>query len=127
MRKTIEYAPPYSLAFVTDANGGKAQHPSLRRGQEFVVTPSCISFGVLMSQDGPTAFTIGDFRKVMPQRVPQEAPAFDGWLETPTERIIVSSAERETFLEMPVRTKKTRVRIWTNHPTEPDEVIIGVE
>jgi hypothetical protein len=127
MQKTVTYAPPYSIAFVSGPKGYQPPLPTSNKLGQILSTPSCVSFPVLMSQDGPTRFTLGDFREVMPQRVPAQAPVFDGMIDTPDKHIIVSSAEDVTFLEMPVRTKKTRVRIWTNHPTEPDEVIIGVE
>jgi hypothetical protein len=29
-------------------------------------------------------------------------------------------------LETSVPTSRTKIRIWTNHPTEPNEVFIGV-
>jgi hypothetical protein len=128
MRKTVSFTPPsYPIAFLSNPGGGRAPFPTGAKAGDILATSTCISFPTLNPYDGPTHFTLGDFREVMPQRVPQQAPAFDGYLETPEKRIVLSTAEYESFLEMPVRTKKTRVRIWTNHPTEPDEVIIGVE
>lgn len=127
MRKTVRYAPPYSLAFISGPKFGRPPDPFLRKFGEVLATPTCISFGVYMAQEKPTTFTLGDFREVMPQRVPQQPPVFDGVLETPEQRVVVSTAESVIFMDMPVRTKTTRVRIWTNHPNEPDEVIIGVE
>jgi hypothetical protein len=125
MRITKRYAPAYSRIYISDASGGTPPDPTIM--QPVMSTPTCVSVSVLMDQDGPTTFTLGDFREVIPQRVPQQAPVFDGMIDTPEAHLVISTAESVVFMDMPVRGKTTRVRIWTNHPTEPDEVIIGVE
>jgi hypothetical protein len=76
-----------------------------------------------MEQDGPTEFVLGPTREVDPG----DRPAFDGQLETPNCAVVVSTVERELLLSENVPTKRTRVRIWVNHPTEPDKVIVGLE
>lgn len=127
MRKTVQYAPPYSIAFVSGPRGSEPPLPTSNAPGQILSTSSCVSFPVYMSQEGPTTFTLGDVREVMPQRVPAQAPVFDAMIKTPDKHIVVSTAEYVTFLEMPVRRTKTRVQIWTNHPVWPDQVIIGVE
>ena len=47
-------------------------------------------------------------------------------LETPSKAVIISTAEHETVMNANVPTQSTRVRIWTNHPTEPDRIIVGL-
>jgi hypothetical protein len=72
--------------------------------------------------DGETKITLGEVRHVNPGI----DPAFDDMLETPDRAVVVSTVERVTLIQALVPTARTRVRIWTNHPTEPDEVIIGL-
>ena len=53
-------------------------------------------------------------------------PAFDADLETPNRVVTVWTVERETVLETTVPSTQTRLRIWVNHPTEPDNIVIGL-
>jgi hypothetical protein len=48
-------------------------------------------------------------------------------LDTPHHMVVVSTVERQTVLETRVPEGRTRVRIWVDHPKEPDKVIIGLE
>jgi hypothetical protein len=73
-----------------------------------------------MFQDGETEVVLG--RPLNTKR----RPAFDGFLETPGRKVVVWTNEWDKVLETSVPTARTRIRIWTNHPTEPDDVHIGV-
>lgn len=71
--------------------------------------------------DGTTRFTLTD--------EPIESagePLFDDFLETPSCNVSIFSSHNEVILEVPVQRTRTRVRIWTNHPSEPDDVLISV-
>jgi hypothetical protein len=72
--------------------------------------------------DGATEVTLGAARDVDPGG----RPAFDGMLETPSRIVIVATSERKTLLDSSVPGMGTRVRIWVNHPNEPDKVIVGL-
>jgi hypothetical protein len=76
-----------------------------------------------MFADGETLVLLGS----APELDPGESPAFDGMLETPNRAVVISTVERETVLEMRVPNARTHLKIWVDHPTEPDKVIIGVD
>jgi hypothetical protein len=76
-----------------------------------------------MFADGETEVTLGSAGEVDPG----ELPAFDAMLETPNHAVVVSTVEDETVLSARVPGSETRVRIWVNHPTEPDNIVIGLE
>jgi hypothetical protein len=120
MSQSTRVSPPNSIVFISDPNGGVAPRPV--RGALILSSPSCVSVGCKMEQDGPTMFVLGR----APEVDPGGRPAFDGLLETPNQAIVVSTVERESLLADNVLTKRTRVRVWVNHPTEPDKVIVGV-
>jgi hypothetical protein len=65
----------------------------------------------------------GAFGELAPQAAP---PKFDGFLDTPQYRVVLSDANMPEILSMEVPGVRTRVRIWTNHPTEPDDVVIAL-
>jgi hypothetical protein len=48
-------------------------------------------------------------------------------LETPSGRLSVQTVLGDLIAEMAVQRERTRVRLWVNHPKEPDRVIIGIE
>lgn len=120
MTSQVRIAPPNSLLFLTDAGGGEV--PEWRRGVPILSSPSSISFSCLAFADGETDVTLGSARDVDPGT----PPAFEGVLETPSRTVTLSTVERQKVLESAVPSARTRVRIWTNHPTEPDKVIVGL-
>jgi hypothetical protein len=76
-----------------------------------------------MFLDGETEVTVGLAEEVDPG----ELPAFDADLETPNRAVAVWTVEQETIVEVPVPRAQTRVRIWVNHPVEPDRIIVGLD
>jgi hypothetical protein len=114
-------APPNSLLFISDPNGGVG--PEYVKGKLVLATSTCISVGCRAFIDGETQVFLGSASELDPGR----PPAFDGMIETPNRKVVVSTVEHETILEILVPGTRTHVRIWVDHPTEPDNVIIGVE
>ena len=118
MTNAITIAPPNSLVLVTEAP--TTTSPSTMGGSSIASTRSCIAVSCLMFQDGETRITLGQPLKT------DDRPAFDGFLDTPHRKIAVWTVEWEKLLETRVPTIRTKIRIWTNHRTEPDDVYIGV-
>jgi hypothetical protein len=118
MRDSITLAPPNSIIAVADAPTSSV--PTLRRGESIVSTRACILVACLMFQDGETKVTFG--RPINPK----DRPVFDGFLYTPHRKVAVWTVPWDKVLETGAPTTRTRILIWTNHPTEPDDVYIGV-
>jgi hypothetical protein len=74
--------------------------------------------------DGDTTIFLTD-EGLPPGEFRDSAPVFDGDVDTPSCRITVSSVLDEVLLELGVP-ERTRVRIWANHPREPDFIAIVV-
>jgi hypothetical protein len=120
MPETIRIAPSNSLLFIEDISGGEI--PVTVGPARLWSTSSCIAIGCLASMDGETEVTLGASDQVSPEW----EPAFDGILKTPTRKVVVSTVEGDNVLVADVASERTRVRIWTNHPIEPDKVSIGL-
>ena len=120
MQRSIRISPPNSLVFVSDPNGGEPPYPIW--GATILSTPSCISVACYPEQDGPTDIVLGGAKDLGPQ----SAPEFDGYLETPSRKVEVSTVEQLKILDIAVPEVQTRVRIWRNHPRWPTNVTIGV-
>jgi hypothetical protein len=120
MYRSIRIAPPNSIIFVSDPDGGEAPEPIW--GAMILFTSSCISVGCFPEIDGETEITLGPIAEVGTG----ELPAFTGTLETPSYAVVVSTVEKETILKVPVSKTKTEVRIWLSHPRWPEKVIIGL-
>jgi hypothetical protein len=114
-------AVPNALILISDLDGGVP--PDVMRGSLIASTPSCIAVGCMSDSNGKTEVTLGATQEVGPR----DDPAFVGELNTPNRTIAVWTVLRETILQAPVPHPSTRVRIWVNHPSEPDKVIIGLD
>ncbi len=125
--KTAKYAALNCQIVVSDPDA-KIEVPqwpmnSANMAVRLIWTDTCILVGCLMDADGETEFTLGDMHEVDPGR----PPVFQGKLETPTHKVSLESVDGRTVLEMSVPRLETAIRIWTNHHSEPDKVIVGVE
>jgi hypothetical protein len=118
---SVKIAPPNSLLFISDSDGGVPPYPV--RGAQILATGSCVSIACYPSIDGQTAVTLGPG----PEVDPGNPPAFDGMLETPNRAIVISTVERKTILSDNVPGTTTRIRAWVNKPSMPDQVIVGFE
>src|SRR5262245_41916140 len=115
---SITIAPPNSLIAIAAAPTASGVP---RLGQESIAsTRSCILIACRMFQDGETKITFG-----YPLNRDQQ-PTFDGFLDTPHRTVAAWIVPWEKVLETRVSMTRTRIRIWTNHSREPDDICIGV-
>jgi hypothetical protein len=114
-------AVPNALILISGPNGGSI--PDLMRGSLIASTPSCVAVGCMADCNGKTEVTLGAGHEVGLRG----APVFEGELDTPNREIAVRTVLRENILQATVPHPITRVRIWVNHPSEPDKVIIGLD
>jgi hypothetical protein len=120
MSSSIEVAAPNALLLISDVGGG-APPDTMLEGL-FASTPSCIAVGCMSDTNGKTQVTVGTTQELRPL----DPPAFDGQLETPSRAISIWTVEDVTILQTAVSHQKTRVRVWVNHPSEPNEVVIAL-
>lgn len=120
MTSSVTIAPPNSIVVIAEDLATTAFPERFERGQGFASTPSCIGIACYPDMDGTTNITLGP-----PPNV-NGRPAFAGFLETPHHRVAVWTIEWLKLLEARVPASRTRIRIWTNHPTCPSEVFIGI-
>jgi hypothetical protein len=64
MQRSTRIAPPNSLVFISDPDGGQAPIPV--RGARILSTPSCISVGCQCEIDGDTQIKIGGAAELDP-------------------------------------------------------------
>ena len=121
MTDHIRVAPSNSLIFISDT--AKFWATDIVDATTFVANSRCISVGCLMWQDGETDVTLGLAADVGAEAA---APDFDGFIETPSRKVMVSTVEHDVLLTCDVPEMRTRVRIWLNRPWQPDEVVIGL-
>ncbi len=86
-------------------------------------TSECLVVTCLYWNDGDTRITLGPSEEIPAQPQP---PRFDGQLQTPQLKVLLFDVNMPEILSMDVPGTLTRVRIWTNHPTEPDDVVIAL-
>lgn len=119
MEHTMQTVPDHWLVFIGDF--AVDDFPTGDGPVE--ATSTCVSVGTIVNE--PTTITVcderlgldfGDLRRV-----------FDGVLRIASGRISVFTVPQEVIFEMRVGTDQPRVEVWTNHPTEPDRVLIVVD
>lgn len=118
---TAVVAPEYNSFYVAGVEDVDIPLDHDRQG--IVGTAECINIGCLYWNDGDTTITLGLYNE-LPVR--SNKPRFDGMLKTPERRVLVFDVHMPEILSMDVTETVTRVRVWANHPSEPDEVIIAL-
>ena len=121
MSASKSIAVPNALILISDLDGGVP--PDVMGESLIASTPSCIAVGCMSDSNGETEVILGATQEVDPN----DNPAFVGELETRNRAIVVRTVLREPIVQAPVPRSSTRVRIWVNHPTEPDKVTIGFD
>jgi hypothetical protein len=118
--KSISLPVPNAIFFITGSE--TKDMPEIERGSSIWSTPACIAVGCKPDVDGETKIAIG-----APEQVGLAGkPAFDGELQTPSQVVSVDIVPGKKVLEQPVPGTSTRIRIWVNHPIEPNNVTIGL-
>lgn len=110
---------PNGLIFIEDAAGGEPPFPAPNAVIRH--TPSCISVVALHEVDGEAELILGSAEEV----VPGFELAFDGALETPSRKVILTTVPGEVLLQARVPTEKTRIRVWRSDPQWPEQVVVG--
>ena len=122
MTQEIRIAPQNSLVLVMDPSVGEV--PESMKGKPIASTRSCVAIGTLSEQDGETLISLSTDPAAV---TPGEVLRFDGPIVTPSRRLSISTVVGIQLLAMDVPHSRARIRVWTNHETEPDEihVIVG--
>ncbi len=117
VRATVE--PPYSILFISGDRRSETPAPD---GAHLRWSDKAITITCLNEQDGPTSLAMGPASDFLAEGT----PVFDGEIETKRREVVVSTAELDVVLRAAVPSTRTRLRIWDNHPTEPDIILIGL-
>ena len=121
MSDDVVVRPPNSLVLVMDPQ--VAVVPDRMDQGLVAATESCVAVGTLAEHDGPTHIRlVGSGSSDL--GVLSDEPIWDGTLRT-LDRVSVVTVFGEELLSLPAE-QSSRVRVWANHPTEPDELFIVV-
>jgi hypothetical protein len=121
MKKEIRLAPKNSVILIMDQSIGEI--PKAMNKALVAATPSCIAVGTLCEYDGETLISLSD--GVLPPGANMFL-VFDGVLRTPTRKLSLCSVLDEALIALDVPTERTRVQIWANDNTEPDQIHVVV-
>ena len=118
---SLSVRPRNSVVLLTDRSVGEI--PATLGDSAVAATPSCLAIACQSEVDGRTRIAL--------QFTSDYSPAgdldFAGELLTPTRMLSVLSVELEELLATPVACTQTSVRVFTNHPSEPDHVTIVID
>lgn len=117
--ETIKAALQNGLIFIEDATGGKPPYPFTDEKVQY--TSSFISVACLHEVDGEAELTLGPAEDVAPALDAE----FDGMIETPSRKLVLTTVPGEQLLKANVPDTTTRVRVWRSHPVWAEKVVIG--
>lgn len=115
----LTVTPEYLSIYV--AGHRKVDIPLHMDKQGIFASPDCINIPALYWNDGDTTITFGPAAEIVEARQPD----FDGILNTGNKEIILFDALEPQFAIADVPFVETRIRVWINHPTSPDQVTIA--
>jgi hypothetical protein len=121
MRHTARISPVNSIVFIHGGRGDVSPLPIW--GAQILATNSCVSVACYPEIDGPTDILCGDVKEVGLDRPPD----FEGILRTPDRKVVITTVDDQTVLDVPVLAKLTVVKIWRSHPRWPEIVTVGTE
>jgi hypothetical protein len=117
---TKKLAPPNSILLVMDSRIGE---PPMGMGGDLVAaTASCVAIGTLSDVDGETTVEFAD----EPSSPAGLVQVFDGRISTPSRAVDLCTALLEPVVHLSVPSVTSRVRVWANHGSEPDRLLIVV-
>jgi hypothetical protein len=121
MRHTARISPVNSILFI---HGGRDDvRPLPIWGARILATNSCVSVVCYPEIDGPTDILFGGVKEVGLDRPPD----FEGILRTPDRKVLITTVDDQTVLDLPVLAKLTVLKIWRSHPRWPETVTMGTE
>ena len=115
----LSIAPEYVSFYVAGRRNVRIPTHMDRRG--VLSSKDCILIPALYWNDGDTHVTFGPASEIEEKRKPD----FDGILNTPNNEIILFDANNPQFAISRVPSAKTRIRVWMDHPIEPENVVIA--
>jgi hypothetical protein len=119
MTQKARYLAENPVVFISDINGGRL--PDKLTDEMVQHSTTCVIVRCMGAIDGEVELTLGATRDVEPR----EAPEFDGIIDTPNRRLMISGPTSEPIVQADVVDTKTRIRVWRNHPVWPDKVVVG--
>jgi hypothetical protein len=91
--------------------------------QGIFFSADCINIPAIYWNDGDTNVTFGSSAEIFETREPD----FDGILNTPNKELILFDANEPQYAIASVPSATTRIRIWMDHPSAPENVVIAWE
>jgi len=113
-------APPNSFIVIMDPQARNAPETTGNRG--IVGTEECIAVACRSAPGAATELVFGWDREVGLSKL----PVFEGWLRVPSRRVTLKTVLGEELASLEVAKRRVIVRIWADHPREPDHVVIGI-
>ncbi|HJR75239.1 MAG TPA: hypothetical protein VJ806_16565 [Luteimonas sp.] len=121
MKESMTFSPPNSLILVMDHAIGVL--PDQITAELVAITDTCLAIGTLSASDGETTVTLTDDL----DGLEVGKVVFDGALSTPNHELSVSNVLNQKLLTMPVATHLTKVKVFANDVSEPDQIVIFVK
>lgn len=115
----LSIAPEYVSFYAAGRRDVRIPTHMDRRG--VLSSKDCILIPALYYYEGDTHVTFGPVSEI----TEAGKPDFDGILNTPNKELILFDANEPQYAIATVAAERTRIRIWMDHPHEPEHVTIA--
>lgn len=120
--KQVTISPPNSIILVMDHQAGVV--PDTLGRKLVAATPTCVAVGTLAELDGETTVVLTD--QPVQDLAKGDVLVFDGTIAVPSKELSVVTALDQKLVSIPIDRDDARLRVWTNDPTEPSHIVVGV-
>ena len=116
--KELGVALPTAMLVIMDV-ASSGEIPKKLGPSRIAATSSSVVVGTRRAADGETSIAVSSGGVVSPDQ-----PALDVTIDALTQRVNLFSVLHEALCEVRVSSGRVRVRVWTNHPSEPEHIIV---
>lgn len=120
MVSSVSVFPPNSLIFVSGGAGDFNTFTDQYKGEVVFATSTVIGLGTLCEIDGPTRITLAKG----PVDAGGLSKSFSGSLQGINGRLVVETSEGDVLLSGDVASTIVTIEVFSNDPSEPDEILI---
>jgi hypothetical protein len=120
MKCETTITPPNSIILVMDFTAGRVPD-SFERGL-IAATETCVAVGTLSEQDGSTTIVLTD--EFSSDLISDEVLVYENSIRVPGSALSVVTSWNEPVLSVPVLADQVYIRVWVNHPSEPNRIVI---
>ena len=117
----IKQKMPHSLVLLMDYFAGEP--PSSFVGRLVTFTPTCVAIGTISEDDGVASVLVTRLPLIDSDEL---SKVHIGKLRVPSKKLSLVDTNNCILATMEVGTEEINFEVWVDHPSEPENIVIGI-